>query len=104
MNLDPGNGPEFATPIGGMGRHPFHDVFQVGERINLMTLSASRHAIQRSRRPAASVSPDEHLVHSTEHIGPDKASLAALSPVPTSCPSRRQNRMTGGKSASLHRI
>src|SRR5215471_8891196 len=35
----PGIGQEFAQPIGGMSWQPLQDVFQVGERIDPMTLA-----------------------------------------------------------------
>jgi hypothetical protein len=65
---DPGVGQEFAEPIGGMGRQPLQDVFQVGERIDPVTLAASHQAIQGRRRPAASVAPDEQVVLATDGL------------------------------------
>src|SRR5262249_49730427 len=52
---DPGIGQEFAEPSGGMGRQPLQDVFEVSVRIDAVTLAAPHQAIQRRRRPAASV-------------------------------------------------
>ena len=62
MRLQPSVGQELAERLRGMRRQPFQDVLEVGERINLVTLAAGHQAVQRRRRPAASVAPDEKVV------------------------------------------
>ena len=59
---DPHVGQELAKPIGGMGRQSFQDVFEVSERIDLMTLARSHQAVQGCRRPAPSITPYEQVV------------------------------------------
>jgi hypothetical protein len=59
MVREPGVRQEFTQPIDGMGRQPFQDFLEVGERIDLVPLTASHEAVQGRRRPAASITPDE---------------------------------------------
>jgi hypothetical protein len=62
MVRDPGVGQEFNQPIDGMGRQPFQDILEVGERIDVMTLATSHQAIQGRRRPAAAITPNKQIM------------------------------------------
>ena len=59
MAHDPGVRQEFTKPIDGMGRQPFQDILEEGERIDLVPLPASHEAVLGRRRPAAAITPDE---------------------------------------------
>jgi hypothetical protein len=68
MRFQPSVGQDLTKAIRRIARQPLQDVFQVRERINLVSLAARHQAIQRCRRPAASVTSNEHVGLSTDRL------------------------------------
>jgi hypothetical protein len=59
MRLRPRVGQELAERLRGMRRQPLQDILEVGERIDLVPLTASHEAVQGRRGPAASITPNK---------------------------------------------
>jgi hypothetical protein len=69
MGPEPGVRQQLAEPVLRLGRQSAEDVPQVGERVDVVVLSGADEGIRDRRRPAPTVTPEEHVFLSTDGLG-----------------------------------